>query len=97
MYPDHVRRHLEGGRILAWGVVPTSAAVREQTVETLVARYEKAVDHLVDKAAVDRRLVREQTLLTGSCGTGSMQVADAEKVFELAGAVSAALRSRYGF
>jgi hypothetical protein len=97
IYPDHVRRHLEAGKVLAWGLVPTSAAIREQTVETLIDHFEKVVDHLVDRAGVDRQLVREQTLLTGSCGTGSMQVGDAEKVFELGGAVSAALRTRYGF
>jgi hypothetical protein len=41
--------------------------------------------------------VREQTLLTGSCGTGAMEVADAERVFELTSATSEALRARYGF
>ena len=97
MYPDHVRRHLEAGKLLAWGVVPTSPAVREQTVDTLVAHYEALVDHLADKAGVDRQRVREQTLLTGSCGTGAMEMADAERVFELTGGLSAALRTRYGF
>jgi len=96
MYPDHVKRHLEAGKCLAWGVVPTSAALRQQTVDTLIGHYEKMVDHLADKAGVDPRLVREQTLLTGSCGTGSMQLADAERVFELTGTTSAALRARYG-
>jgi hypothetical protein len=97
MYPDHVKRHLEAGKLLAWGVVPTSVAVREQTVDTMIAHYEAMVDHLVDKARVDRQRVREQTLLTGSCGTGAMEVADAEKVFELTAGLSAALKMRYGF
>jgi hypothetical protein len=96
MYPDYVKRHLEAGKCLAWGIVPTSAALREQTVDTLIAHYERMVDHLVDKAGVDPMLVREQTLLTGSCGTGSMQLADAEKVFELTGAAAATLRARSG-
>ena len=51
----------------------------------------------MDKAGVDRQRVREQTLITGSCGTGAMEVADAERVFELTGGLSAALRARYGF
>lgn len=97
MYPDHVKRHLEAGKVLAWGVVPTSKAVQDQTVETLVAQYEKGVDNLVDKSGIDKQLIREQTLLTGSCGTGSLEVADAEKVFELTGALSKALREKYGF
>jgi hypothetical protein len=35
-------------------------------------------------------------LLTGSCGTGSMEVADAEKVFATTGELSQVLRAKYG-
>jgi hypothetical protein len=97
MYPDHVRRHLEGGGALAWGVVPTSVAVRDNTAETLADHYEKMVDNLVGTSGLDRRLVFEQTLLTGSCGTGSMAVADSEKVFQLTGELATTLRARHGF
>jgi hypothetical protein len=97
MYPDHVKRHLEEGKTLAWGVVPTGAALHEQTVDTLIAHYERMADHLVDKTGLDPQLVREQTLLTGSCGTGSMQMADAERVFELTAATATTLRERYGW
>jgi hypothetical protein len=97
MYPQAVKNHLEAGGILAWGLVPTSKAVRDQTVDTLVAQYEKVVDHLVARSGLDRQLVREQTIVTPSCGTGSMEVADAERVFELDGKLSQALKAKYGF
>ncbi len=97
MYADHVKAHLEAGRALAWGVVPTSVAIREQTVDTLMTQYEKMVDHLVEKSGIDRQLILEQTVITPSCGTGSMDIADAEKVFELNGKLSAALKDKYGF
>jgi hypothetical protein len=96
MYPDHVKRHLEGGKVLAWGVVPTSAEIREQTVDTLVDQYERMVDNLVEKSGLDKDLIYQQTILTGSCGTGSMEVADAEKVFAITGELSEALRARHG-
>jgi hypothetical protein len=96
MYPEHVRRHLESGKVLAWGVVPTSAEIRDQTVQSLVHHYEKMVDNLVKKSGLDRRLIYEQTILTGSCGTGSMEVADAEKVFAITGELSRALRATHG-
>ena len=54
------------------------------------------VDNLVEKSGLDRGLVYQQTLLTGSCGTGSMEVADAERVFQLTGELSQALRSKHG-
>ena len=97
MYPQAVKNHLEAGGILAWGVVPTSKAVRDQTVDTLVAQYEKVVDNLVARSGLDRQLVREQTIITPSCGTGSMDVADAERVFELDGKLSLTLKTKYGF
>ncbi len=97
MYPEHVKAHLESGRALAWGVVPTSAAIREQTVDTLLQHYDKMVDNLVDKSGIDRQLIVEQTVITPSCGTGSLEVDDAERVFELNGKLSLALKEKYGF
>jgi hypothetical protein len=97
MYPAAVKRHLEAGGALAWGVVPTSAAVREQTVDSLAAHYETLTEHLAAKCGIDQGLVRTQTMLTGSCGTGSLEVADAERVFQLTGELSHRLRDRYGF
>jgi hypothetical protein len=97
MYPDHVRRHLEGGGALAWGVVPTSVAVRDNTAESLADHYQKMVENLIEKSGLDRQMIYEQTLLTGSCGTGSMAVADAEMVFRLTGELSKTLRARHGF
>ncbi len=97
VYPDHVRKHLESGKILAFGVVPTSPIIREQTVDMLVAQYEEVVDNLSEKSGLDKQLVAEQTIVTPSCGTGSMEIADAEKVFELTQALSVALKATYGF
>jgi hypothetical protein len=97
MYGEAVKRHLYRGGILAWGVVPTSVAIREQTVETLLSKFEQGVDNLVAKAGVTKQQVLEQAMITPSCGTGSMDVADAEKVFSLVGQVSKALRAKYGW
>ncbi len=96
LYPDQVKRHLEAGKALAWGIVPTSPAVAEETVESLMTLYEELVDHLVVKSGLDRQLIYSQTILTGSCGTGTMEVAHAEKVFRLTGELSQALRQRHG-
>jgi hypothetical protein len=96
MYADAVKRHLEGGGMLAWGVVPTSAAIREQTPETLAAKLEKVMDNLAAKG-IDKGLIVRQALITPSCGTGSMAPADAEKVFETTAALSQLMRHKYGF
>ncbi|WP_461246427.1 uroporphyrinogen decarboxylase/cobalamine-independent methonine synthase family protein, partial [Treponema sp. R6D11] len=35
IYADSVKKHLEKGGVLAWGVVPTSEKIRDQTVDSL--------------------------------------------------------------
>jgi len=96
IYPESVKAHLERGGILAWGVVPTSTAIREQTVESLIDHFEKMMDNLSAKG-IDKQLIVEQAIITPSCGTGSMETADAEKVFELTDALSKAMKVKYGF
>jgi methionine synthase II (cobalamin-independent) len=96
IYPDAVKRHLERGGMLAWGVVPTSIAIREQTVDSMIAHLEEMMDNLASKG-IDKQLIAEQALITPSCGTGSMKPEDAEKVFEMTQMLSKAMREKYGF
>lgn len=96
IYPEAVKTHLHRGGMLAWGVVPTSAAIREQTVESLVAHFEKMMDNLAAKG-IDKQLIVEQAVITPSCGTGSMAPEDAEKVFHMVSSLSKAMREKYGF
>jgi hypothetical protein len=97
MYPEAMKTHLGRGGMLAWGVVPTSAKIREQNVYSLMAHFEKMVDHLAAKSGISRQVILEQAIITPSCGTGSLSVADAEKVFRELGNLSKALKTKYGF
>jgi len=97
LYPDAVKHHLESGKALAWGVVPTnSAKVQAQTAETLVAMFDRLVEHLAKVTALDKGLLTRQAMITPSCGTGSLPVADAERVLALLGQTSQILRRRLG-
>lgn len=96
MYPDSVKSHLDRGGALAWGIVPTSVEVRDHTVDSIAARLEKTMDALAEKG-IDKQLIAEQAVITPSCGTGSMEPPDAEKVFELTSSLSQAMRERYHF
>jgi hypothetical protein len=96
MYADSVKKHLERGGMLAFGVVPTSAAIREQTVATLEAQLEKVMDGLAAKG-IDKQLITSQAIITPSCGTGSLDPTDAEKVFELTEQLSARMKQKYGY
>jgi hypothetical protein len=96
MYPDSVRELFDRDGALAWGLVPTSTAVRGETADSLVALYERLSDNLAAKG-LDKGLIARQAVVTPSCGTGSLEVADAERVFGLTLEVSRALKAKYGF
>ncbi len=96
MYSEAVKTHLDRGGMLAWGIVPTSPAIREQTVESLVSYFEKMMDNLASKG-IDKMQIAEQAIITPSCGTGSMEPSDAEKVFEMTEALYKAMREKYKF
>ena len=96
MYPDAVKKHLEKGGMLAWGVIPTSNAIREQTVETLESKFEGVMDNLAAQG-IDIQLIREEAMITPSCGTGSMDPGDADKVFEMTAALSKRMKEKYKF
>ena len=96
LYGDALKRHFGRGGVLAWGVVPTSIEIRGQSVDALAALYEKQVVHLAGACGIERNLILERTILTPSCGTGSMEAADAEMVFDSLGELSGKLKSVYG-
>jgi len=94
MYPDAIRKHLQRGGMLAYGVVPTSPAVREENVQSLKDRLERLMDQLASKG-IDRQLVVEQAILTPSCGTGTLDSEDALRVFDLLDSLSKTMREKY--
>jgi hypothetical protein len=96
MYPDAVKALFSRNGALAWGIVPTSTAIRDNTVPSLESLLEKMMDNLVTKG-IDKILIAEQAMLTPSCGTGLMDPQDAEKVFETTRELSEVMRKKYGF
>lgn len=94
MYANAVGPFLANGGYIAWGVVPTSPAIRQQTAATLLAKLEQAMDHLASKG-ISKQLILDQAIITPSCGTGSMDPADAEQVFALTSELTKALRGKY--
>ena len=94
MYAEAVKDYLIKGGALAWGIVPTSAAIREHTVEGLVKRLEGVMDYLASKG-IEKGVIAEQALLTPSCGTGSLTPEDAELVYDRLAILSARMKEKY--
>lgn len=87
---------LDRGGIIAWGGVPTSReeAISAETASSLCALWEKQMDAVAGPARGKADILR-QTLITPSCGTGSLQPEPARRVLDLTRDVAAALRRKF--
>ncbi|UCF57967.1 MAG: hypothetical protein JSW15_05835, partial [Deltaproteobacteria bacterium] len=90
-YPEQMKEFLENGGVLAWGIIPTSEKIDQETTETLVKKLEALVENLASKR-IAKSLIWEKCLLTPSCGTGSLSVELSEKIFKSLSAASRMLR-----
>ena len=94
LFADDVRRFLDRGGALAWGIVPTvEEQIASETEESLVARLDAAIGLLVKKG-IDRDLLYERALLTPACGLDTVSVGAAERALALARGVSERVRAR---
>ena len=98
LYPAELHAFLVRGGSLGWGIVPTldQEAASVETVESLLARFNKGVGRLVGKG-LDRELLLRRALITPSCGAGGVLTEPlAERVLDLLRQLSTALRRRHG-
>jgi len=95
LYPKAIKKFVERGGILAWGIVPTSDAdlIAQQTSDGLT---EKLADQMrqVTKLGIPEKTVMAQSFVTPSCGTGSLDPASATRVLALTSTVSEKIRAR---
>jgi hypothetical protein len=94
IYRQEINSFFKRGGIMAWGIVPTSQDVNEATTDSLLEKLESAIDSLVKKG-IERSLINENSLITPSCGTGTMTIEDAEKAMILTHDVSMRIKEKY--
>jgi methionine synthase II (cobalamin-independent) len=94
LYPEQVRTFLNRGGNLAWGLVPTSSAVLEQSVETLDKRFDDGVEALV-RSGIDGDTIFSQSLVTPACGLGSLSGKEALSALSLVRQLSRHLRNKH--
>jgi len=81
MYHAEIRSFLEGGGYLAWGVVPTTDALSEEDLESIIELFKNRLTTL--SRYIPEDLLLSRAILTPSCGAGSRTVAEALKIFQL--------------
>jgi len=92
-YPGRIHAFLEKGGVLAWGVVPTSEEILQETPDSLVKTLKKSMDHLAAKGDITKSLLWDRCLITPSCGAGSRPENITEAIFDQLPQVSRLLRS----
>ena len=95
LFSDHLIAFFNRGGILASGIVPTTAELIErETTENLVDRWIGQLEEL-EELGVPKEQVVKQTLITPSCGTGTVTEQQASRVLEMTRDVSAVIRERF--
>jgi len=96
LYPQQIKRFMEKGGIIAWGIVPTGdiAAAEKESVESLAVLWENEVNRLAGATGIPRARIMEKSLITPSCGTGSLPLDVAEKVVRMTKELSDKIRGQ---
>ncbi len=95
LYAGEVGEFLDRGGIIAWGIVPASDQVHEETVDSLWERFHQVMGLLTDKGLQLDDLLAS-ALIMPSCGCGSLPVETADRVMTITGELATALQERYG-
>jgi hypothetical protein len=92
LYPEQLLGFFKKGGILASGIIPTIPEFLDiETVDTLTSRWLEQKEHL-QKMGIPEDRIFAQTLITPSCGTGSISMEYTRKVLELTQGVSKKIR-----
>ncbi len=97
LYDQPLVNFIKRGGILVWGIVPTGdpPALENESLDSLFDRWEHQLNTLVNMGLCKEAILR-QTLIAPSCGTGSLDVAQAKKVLLLTAELSTRIRNNFG-
>ena len=87
LYPEDIRKFFARGGALAWGVVPTGAFTGTETADLLIGKLEDGIKRL-EQQGIDRNAILRQSLITPSCGMGSLTPEKSEAILKLLREVS---------
>ena len=94
-YASELRGFLSNGGILAWGIVPAEEEFLEQeTTPRLLKSLEEKIGLLV-KEGISEEILMKNSLVSQSCGLGSISENLAEKALKLTKEVSSAIRKKF--
>jgi hypothetical protein len=93
-YADHLRRFVERGGAIAWGIVPTMDDPFAESVESLLQRLEALWKDLFPMSTL-RNKMRRQSMLTPACGTGLLTAEQARHIYRLTAELSRKIHGKW--
>lgn len=96
LFAQEIDKFLRDGGKLAWGLVPTLdvEALKNITLADLIKYFGQGIKYLTNKG-IDEKLIIDNSLITSSCGAGSLSVELAQKAMDLVFELSNELRKRF--
>lgn len=93
LYPGHLVDFFDRGGILANGIIPTIPEfIDRETTDSLMEKWLRQKDQL-QALGIEEEKIFAQTLITPSCGTGSISMEHTKKVLALTHEVSGRIRA----
>lgn len=89
LYGSDVKAFLDKGSTIAWGIVPSSEAIERESAGSLSEKFGKGMRIMSDKGVTKESV---SSIVTPSCGVGTLDESAARKVFETLRALSEGLK-----
>jgi hypothetical protein len=98
LYPEELRAFLDRGGIVAWGIVPNTEDIIDESPEAVAERLQTGIDLICEKAVargigIDPVEFLARSLLAPACGLGPATVEVAERALRMLKPVAEILRS----
>lgn len=88
LYPEQLRKFIGRGGLIAWGIVPASAEGAEISVDVFTDKLDKGLAHVAKACDIPTEQLLTHSLITPSCGLGSLAESQAEAVLTVTAEIS---------
>jgi methionine synthase II (cobalamin-independent) len=89
LYADDIKEFLKNNGTIAWGIVPSSEAINEESAAVLTGKLSNGIRLLSDKGVNTKNI---SSVVTPSCGLGTLEEETAKKILTLTDRVSRGMR-----